>query len=249
MSVKHSNFVSLDSLSEEHQNEKTPSPAPRKKSLSPPQAPSKSISSKSTHYTSSSSSLSESPTPTHVAPPPKLRFVIPQKLEPQEIPPLASSPNDLYVLTMDNWPSSPSNPSPPPCVTRPSLGFPHPPLGFKQQPPTQPLFVNINNNTPHIHNNSPPLENIQHLLPNLGNQYFLNPSNILDFVHTNDMPHLHNMFCQYCSTTRHEIQMLRNRVNYMFSYIRPTSDLHQTHHTFHTSHIEISPHPSDYIGK
>nr|GEY42117.1 hypothetical protein [Tanacetum cinerariifolium] len=40
---------------EEQPNERTPSPPPRKKSLSPPQAPSKSISSKSTHYTSSSS--------------------------------------------------------------------------------------------------------------------------------------------------------------------------------------------------
>ncbi|GJR62992.1 hypothetical protein Tco_1505154 [Tanacetum coccineum] len=63
-----------------------------KKSLSPPQAPSKSISSKSTHYTTSSSP-SESPTPTHVAPPPKLRFVIPINLEPQELPPLQVSPN------------------------------------------------------------------------------------------------------------------------------------------------------------
>nr|GEY16661.1 hypothetical protein [Tanacetum cinerariifolium] len=56
MSVRRSNFVNLDSSSEEHQNEKTPSPPPRNKSLSPPQALSKSISSKSTHYTSSSSS-------------------------------------------------------------------------------------------------------------------------------------------------------------------------------------------------
>ncbi|GKC69374.1 hypothetical protein Tco_1115257 [Tanacetum coccineum] len=88
MSVKHSNFVNLDSSSEERQNEKTPSPPPRKKSLSPRLAPLKSISSKSTHYTSSSSP-SASPTPTHVAPPPKLRFVIPLKLEPQELPTLA----------------------------------------------------------------------------------------------------------------------------------------------------------------
>ncbi|GJS38190.1 hypothetical protein Tco_0563233 [Tanacetum coccineum] len=99
MSIKHSNLVNLDSSSEEHQIEKTPSPPPRKKSLSPPQALSKSISSKSTHYTSSSFP-SESPTLTHVAPPPKLRFVIPLKLEPQELPPLASSPNDTYVLTV-----------------------------------------------------------------------------------------------------------------------------------------------------
>nr|GEV17382.1 protein argonaute 1-like [Tanacetum cinerariifolium] len=54
MSVKYSNYVNLTSSSEEQPNEKTPSPPPRKKSLSPPQAPSKSISSKSTNYTSSS---------------------------------------------------------------------------------------------------------------------------------------------------------------------------------------------------
>ncbi|GJR85467.1 hypothetical protein Tco_0209478 [Tanacetum coccineum] len=95
---------------EEQPNERTPSPPPRKKSLSPPQAPSKSISSKSTHYTSSSSP-SESPTPTHVAPPPKIRFVISIKQEPQELPPLQISPNDPYAQTMDNWPPGPSNPS------------------------------------------------------------------------------------------------------------------------------------------
>ncbi|GJV24833.1 zf-CCHC domain-containing protein [Tanacetum coccineum] len=55
MSVKYPNYVNLTSSSEEQPNERTPSPPPRKKSLSPPQAPSKSISSKSTHYTSSSS--------------------------------------------------------------------------------------------------------------------------------------------------------------------------------------------------
>ncbi|GJY06158.1 hypothetical protein Tco_0373212 [Tanacetum coccineum] len=192
---------------EEQPNERTPSPPPRKKSLSPPQAPSKSISSKSTHYTSSSSP-SESPTPTHVAPPPKLRFVIPIKLEPQELPPLQVSPNDPYVQTMDNWPPGPSNPSPPPRVSRPPPGFPNPPPGFEPLPSTQPLFVNINNNTPLLNNNAPPLENIHHPPPNLGNQDFPNPPNILDFVHPNDMPHLHNMFCQCCSTTRHEIQML-----------------------------------------
>ncbi|GJT43213.1 hypothetical protein Tco_0951928 [Tanacetum coccineum] len=119
------------SQAEEHQNEKTPSLPPRKKSLSPPQAPSKSISNMITHYTSSSSP-SESLTPTHVAPPPKLRFVITLKLEPQELPPLASSPNDPYVSTMDNWPLGPSKPSPPPCVTQPPPGFLHLPLGFEQ---------------------------------------------------------------------------------------------------------------------
>ncbi|GKC89480.1 hypothetical protein Tco_1150129 [Tanacetum coccineum] len=101
MSVKYPNYVNLTSSSEEQPNERTPSPPPRNKSLSPPQAPSKSISSKSTHYTSSSS-LSESPTPTHVAPPPRLHFFIPIKLEPQDIPPLQVSPNDPYVQTMDN---------------------------------------------------------------------------------------------------------------------------------------------------
>ncbi|GKC62450.1 hypothetical protein Tco_1095048 [Tanacetum coccineum] len=133
MSVKHSNFINLDSLSEEHQNKKTSSPPPRKKSLSPPQAPSKPISSKGTHYTSSSS--------------PKL-------------PPLASSPNNLYVSNTGTWPPVPSNPSPPPRVTRPPPRFLHPLLGFEQLTTTQPLFVNIDNNTPHIHNNAPPLENI-----------------------------------------------------------------------------------------
>ncbi|GJY62547.1 hypothetical protein Tco_0463204 [Tanacetum coccineum] len=68
ISVKYPNYVNLTSSSEEQLKEKTHSPPPRKKSLSPPQAPSKSISKKSTHYTSSSSQ-SESPTPTHVAPP------------------------------------------------------------------------------------------------------------------------------------------------------------------------------------
>ncbi|GKF41492.1 hypothetical protein Tco_0124834 [Tanacetum coccineum] len=111
MSVKYPTYVNLTSSSEEQPNEKTPSPPPRKKSLSPPQALSKSISSKSTHYTSSSSPI-ESSTLTHVAP--KLRFVIPIKQEPQELSPLQTSPNNLYVSTMDNWPPSPSNPFPPP---------------------------------------------------------------------------------------------------------------------------------------
>ncbi|GJT72573.1 hypothetical protein Tco_1031859 [Tanacetum coccineum] len=81
MSVKYPTYVNLTSSSEEQPNERTPSPPPKKKSLTPPQAPSKSICSKSTHYTSSSSP-SESPTLTHVAPPPKLHFVIPIKQEP-----------------------------------------------------------------------------------------------------------------------------------------------------------------------
>nr|GEW29929.1 hypothetical protein [Tanacetum cinerariifolium] len=202
MSVKYSNYVNLTSSSEEQPNKRTLLPPPRKKSLSPPQAPSKSISSKSTHYTSSSSP-SESPTPTHVAPPPKLRFVILIKLKPQELPPLQVSPNDLYVQTMDNWPSGPSNPSPPLRVSRTPLVFPNPPPEFKPLLSTQPLFVNINNNTPLLRNNAPSLENIHHPQPNLRNQDFSNPPNILDFVHPNDIPHLHIMFCQCCSTTRH----------------------------------------------
>ncbi|GKB88722.1 hypothetical protein Tco_0960994 [Tanacetum coccineum] len=84
--VKTPTYVNLESSSKEHQNEKTPSPPPRKKSLSLPHAPSKSTSSRITHYTSSSS-LSESSTPIHVAPLPKLRFVIPMKQEPQELSP------------------------------------------------------------------------------------------------------------------------------------------------------------------
>ncbi|GKB95671.1 hypothetical protein Tco_0981808, partial [Tanacetum coccineum] len=157
----------------------------------------------STHYTSSSSP-SESPTPTHIAPPPKLHFVIPIKQEPQELPPLQMSPNNPYVSRMDNWLSGPSNPSPPPRVLRPPPGFPNPPPEFEPLPSTQPLFVNIDNGTPYLHNNAPPLDNIHHPPPNLGNQDFPNPPYILDFIHPNDMPHLHNMFCQCCSTTRHE---------------------------------------------
>ncbi|GJY60591.1 hypothetical protein Tco_0461248 [Tanacetum coccineum] len=135
ISVKYPNYVNLTSSSKEQPNERTPSPPPRKKYLSPPQASSKSISSKSTHYTSSLSP-SESPTPTHIAPPPKLRFVILIKLEPQELPPPQMSPNDPYAQTMDNWPPGPSNPSPPPRVSRPPPGFPNLPPGFEPLPST-----------------------------------------------------------------------------------------------------------------
>ncbi|GKD87734.1 hypothetical protein Tco_1358888 [Tanacetum coccineum] len=90
ISVKYPNYVNLTSSSGEQPNERTPSPPPRKKSLSLPQALSKSISSKSTHYTSSSS---------------------------PKIPPSQMSPNDPYAQTMDNFPSGPSNPSPPPLVS------------------------------------------------------------------------------------------------------------------------------------
>ncbi|GJV40320.1 hypothetical protein Tco_1418760 [Tanacetum coccineum] len=141
MSVKYPTYVNLTSLSEEQPTERTPLPSPRKKSLLPPQAPSKSISSKSTYYTSSSSP-SESPTTTHVAPSPKLCFVIPIKQEPQELFPLQTSPNNPYVSTMDNWPSGPFNPSPPPRVSRPPSRFLNLPPEFEPLPSTQPLFVN-----------------------------------------------------------------------------------------------------------
>nr|GEU33610.1 hypothetical protein [Tanacetum cinerariifolium] len=129
MSVKYQNNVKLTSLSEEQPNERTPSPPPRKKSLSLPRAPSKSIFSKSIHYTSSSSP-SDSLTPTHVAPTPKLCFVISIKLKPQELPPPQISPNDPYAQTMNNWPMGLSNPSPPLRVSRPPPGFPNLPSGF-----------------------------------------------------------------------------------------------------------------------
>ncbi|GJW28331.1 hypothetical protein Tco_0045206 [Tanacetum coccineum] len=154
MSVKPPTYVNLESSSEEHQNKRAPSPPPRKKSLSQPNSPSKSTSIRSTYHTSSSSP-SESLTPTHVASPPKLRFVIPMKLGPQELPPQILSPHDPHVSSVDNWPPSPSNLSPPPRISRPLPGFSHPPPGFahppprfEHTPPPQPLFVNINNNAP-----------------------------------------------------------------------------------------------------
>ncbi|GKF00282.1 hypothetical protein Tco_0023632 [Tanacetum coccineum] len=94
------------------------------------------------HYTSSSSP-SESPTPTHIAPPPKLHFLNPIKLKPQELPLPQMSPNDPYAQTIDNWPPGPSNPSPPLCVSRPPLSFLNPPPRFEPLPSTQPLFVNV----------------------------------------------------------------------------------------------------------
>ncbi|GJY33621.1 hypothetical protein Tco_0418090 [Tanacetum coccineum] len=155
ISVKSPTYVNLESSSEEHHIERTPSPPPLKKSLSPLNAPSKSTSSRSTYQTTSSSP-SKSPTPTHVAPPPKLPVVIPMKLEPQEFPSQQTPPHNTHVSTVDNWPPGPLNQSPPPC-------FSHLPPGFEHPPPPQPLFVNINNNIPQ-------LENIQQLLLNLGNQ-------------------------------------------------------------------------------
>ncbi|GJU44968.1 hypothetical protein Tco_1202234 [Tanacetum coccineum] len=248
MSVKYPNYVNLTSLSEEQPNERTPSPPPRKKSLSPPQAPSKSISSKITHYTSSSSP-SESPTPTNVAPPPKLRFVIPIKQEPQELPPLQISPNDPYAKTIENWPLGPSNPSPPPRVSRPPPGFPNPPPEFEPLPSTQPLFVNINNNTPLLHNNAPLLENIHHPPPNLENQDFPNPSNILDFVHPNDSLTSTTCFVNVVAPQGMKSKCSETMSTTCSHTFDTTSALHHTHLTFRISRIAISPHLSDYMGK
>ncbi|GJY98027.1 hypothetical protein Tco_0514937 [Tanacetum coccineum] len=204
--IKSPTYVNLKSSSEEHHNERKPSPPSRNKSFSPPQAPLKSTSSRSTYQTVSSSP-SELPTPTHVAPPPKLRIIIPLKLKPQEPLPQQTPPHNSHVSTMDNSPPVPSNPSPPPR-------FAHPPHRFEHPPPPQPLIVKINNNAPQQ-------EHLLNLPQNLGKQKLPNPhNNILDFVNPNDLPHLHNMFCQCCSTTRNEIYMIRERVNYMFSYIR-----------------------------
>ncbi|GJT01864.1 hypothetical protein Tco_0823033 [Tanacetum coccineum] len=113
---------------EKHRIERTPSPPPRKKSLSPPHAPSTSTSGRSTYQTISFSP-SESPTPTHVTPAPKLRFVITMKLEPQELPSQQTPPHKSHVLIVDNWPPGLSNPSPPPLLSHPPPGFKHPPLG------------------------------------------------------------------------------------------------------------------------
>ncbi|GJR58767.1 hypothetical protein Tco_1500929 [Tanacetum coccineum] len=107
---KSPTYVNLETSSEEHHNERTPSPPPRKKSLSPPHALLKSTSSRSTYQTVSSSP-SELPPLTHVAPPPKLRFVIPMKLEPQELSPQQTPPHNPHVSTMDNWPPDSSNAS------------------------------------------------------------------------------------------------------------------------------------------
>nr|GEY50186.1 hypothetical protein [Tanacetum cinerariifolium]GEY58636.1 hypothetical protein [Tanacetum cinerariifolium] len=203
--IKTPTYGNLESSSEEHNNERAPSSPPRKKPISTPQALSKSTLSRSTYQTISSSP-SESPTPTHVDPPPKLIINIPLKIEHQELPPQQTPPHNSHVSTMDNWPSGPSNPSPPPR-------FAHQPLEFEHPPPPQPLFVNINNNAPQP-------EHLPNLPPNLGNQQPLNPhNNILDLVNPNNLPHLHNMFFQCCSTTRLEIHMLWEHVNYMFSYI------------------------------
>nr|GEW42307.1 hypothetical protein [Tanacetum cinerariifolium] len=204
MSVKYLTYVNLTSSSEKQPNEITPSPPSRNKSLSPPQAPSKSILAKAHttphhhHQVSLQFQLTLHPHLNYVCYSDKTRTSITSST-------INVIPNNPHVSAMDNLPPGPSNPSPPPRVLRPPTGFLNLPLGFKLLLSTQPLFVNINNNTPHLLNNAPPLKNIYHPPPNLGNQDFPNPPNTLDFVHLNDIPHLHNMFCQYCSTTMHEI--------------------------------------------
>nr|GEY98174.1 retrovirus-related Pol polyprotein from transposon TNT 1-94 [Tanacetum cinerariifolium] len=200
---------------EEHQNEITPSPPPRNKSLLPPQAPSKSISSKSTHYTSSSS--------------PKLPL--------------------LALSQIDNWPSGPSNPSPPPHLTRPPPEFPHPRPGFEQLTPTQPLFVNINNNTPtsttmHLYLKT---FNIHHqileikIFPTLQTSWdffiqMTRRTSITCFINVVAPQGMKSKCSETVSTT----------CSHTFN---ATSALHQTHHTSCISRMKISPHPSDYMGK
>ncbi|GJY66205.1 hypothetical protein Tco_0468443 [Tanacetum coccineum] len=157
MSVKYPNYVNLTSSSEEQANERTPSPHPRNKSFHHLKF----------HQNPSLAKAHTTPLHHHQI-----------KLEPQELPPLQVSPNDPYVQTRDNWPTGPSNPSSPPRVSRPPPDFPNPPPGFEPLPSTQPLFVSINNNTPLLHNNAPPLKNLHHPPPNLGNQDFPNPPNI-----------------------------------------------------------------------
>ncbi|GKB53749.1 hypothetical protein Tco_0904502 [Tanacetum coccineum] len=243
MSVKYPTYVNLTSSSEKQPNERTHSPPPRKKSLSPPQALSISISSKSTHYTSSSSP-SESPTPTQVAPPPKLHFVIPIKQEPQELSPLQTSPNNPHVSMMDNWPPGPSNPSTPPCVSRPPPGFPNPTPGFKQLPSTQPLFVNINltSSTMHLHLKT---FTIHHQILKIKIFQILQTSWIL-FI---------QMTCLTSTTCFANVVALQGMkskssktVSTICSHTLDTSlALHQTHLTSCISRMEISPHPTDYM--
>ncbi|GJV41198.1 hypothetical protein Tco_1419638 [Tanacetum coccineum] len=118
----------------------------------------------------------------------KFAKMLKKGLELEELPPETLSLNDPHVTTMNNWPPGPSNLSPPARVSRPPPRFPQPQLGFEHPQPSQPLFININNNAPQ-------LENTQNLPLNLGNQDSPNPpNNILDFIHANGMPYLHNMF-------------------------------------------------------
>ncbi|GKE60241.1 hypothetical protein Tco_1510608 [Tanacetum coccineum] len=133
--IKSPTYVNLESSSEEKQNKRTPSPPPRDKSLSRPQAPSKSTSSRSTSY-NTSSLHTLSPSPTQVAPPPKLRIIIPMKIETKELPQENSPPPNPHVSNMEDLP---------PRFAQPLPEFEHPlPPQPHNLPP--PLFVNINNN-------------------------------------------------------------------------------------------------------
>nr|GEX48540.1 hypothetical protein [Tanacetum cinerariifolium] len=118
MSVKYPYYVNLTSLSEEQPNERTLLPPPRKKSISP--------------HLKLHQNQSLAKAHTHIAPPPELRFVILIRQEPQELPLLPMLLNGHYAQTMDNWSPGPSNPSPPPRVYRPPLGFQihHPVLNY-----------------------------------------------------------------------------------------------------------------------
>ncbi|GKD47287.1 hypothetical protein Tco_1271932 [Tanacetum coccineum] len=247
MGVKYPTYVNLTSSSEEHPNERTSSPPPRKKSLSPPQAPSKSISSKSTHYTSSSSP-SESLTPTHVAPPSQLHFVILIKQEPQELPPLQISQNNPYVSTMDNWPLGPSNPSPPPRVSRPPPRFPNPPPEFKHYLHLNHCLltlttIHLTSTTMHLHFKTFTIYQILEIkiFPILQTSWTL----------------LIQMTCLTSTTCFANVVALQGMRFKCFETVSTTcshtfdttSTLHQTHLTSRISRMAISPHPSDYMGE
>ncbi|GJX47152.1 DNA helicase [Tanacetum coccineum] len=128
MSVKTPTYVNLQSSSEEHQNDKTPSPPPRKKSLSPPHAPSKSTSSKSTHYTSLSPSLSNLSSPPRVSRPLPRFLHLPPGFE-QQLP-----PQPLFVNINNNAPQLENTQNLPPNLG--NQDFPNPPnniLDFKEK--------------------------------------------------------------------------------------------------------------------
>nr|GFC08130.1 hypothetical protein [Tanacetum cinerariifolium] len=134
MSVKYPNYVNLTSLSEEQPNKRTPHHLLERNPfhhLKLHQNPS--LANLHTTHLHHHQVCRVAPPP-HVAPPPKLRFIILIKLEPQELPPPQILTNDPFVLTIDNWPPGPSNLSPPLRVSRPPLGFPNPPPGFEPLP-------------------------------------------------------------------------------------------------------------------
>nr|GEY61786.1 hypothetical protein [Tanacetum cinerariifolium] len=232
--------------SEEKSNERTLSPPPRKKSLSLLQAPSKSISSKSIHYTSSSSP-NESLTPTHVAPSPKPRFVILMKQEPQELPLLQISPNTPYVSMMDNWPLGPSNSSPPSHDSRPHPDFLNLLPEFEPLLSTQLLFVNINNNTPQLHNNALHLKTFTIHPQILEIKIFpiLQTSWIL-FIQTTCLTST-TCFANVVAPQGMKPKCSQTVSTTCSHTFDTTSALHHTHLTFCISRMAISPHPSDYI--